>query len=521
MTTLPSDFEAACRLYKIRTKNAGLVTFDPDRWHQEQRRFHRERTGRDIVLKPRQVGFSTLELLRGLHQAQHIESWNTRVVIHDEDLAAALFRTVSLADASVRELGMAPALGTDRAKELAYERLASSISIGIAGAREQTAAKQGRSGTINRLHATEVAFWPHAETSMAGLLGAVPDSGEVLIESTPNGATGWFFEQVTATLAGDSPYKLHFFPWYEHAAYRLPVPADFDDEPRDDHEETLLRAGCDAEQIAWWRTRVRELTAEKALQEFPSDPHTCFRVSGGSYIPQATLDWLAAQTRPPRSSEHVVTTTGRTLGKLLVWAEPVHDEDYIVGADVSEGTGGDAHACDVMARSTGATVATFQADNIEPGDFGLALAVIGRRYTSSHGPALVAPERNNHGHAALRALTTEARYPRVYEHADGKLGWPTTPVTRPVLFDDLARAYEDRVTSTPDVAGVAETASLIRDTDGQPRARNKGSRGGAKDDRVIARAIAWQVRQRTAPPAKTAGTSTPQRSVASDIGDNY
>jgi hypothetical protein len=510
-------FEDVCRLYKIRTKSQGLISFEPERWHEEQRRFNAERTGWDIVLKPRQIGFSTLELMRGLFEAQRLEGWNTRVFIHDDELSAEFFRTVSIADAAVRELGMAPALSAARAKHLVYGQLGSSIGIDFAGQQEQTAQKKGRSTTIHRAHCTEVAYWPQAETSMTGIIGAVPDTGEVLIESTANGASGWFYDECVKAMRGDSRYKFHFYPWFEHASYRMPLASDFDGAPRDDHEERLLSLGVATEQLAWWRAQVQKFGFEKALQEYPSDPNTCFRISGGSYIPQATLDWLAAQTRPPLRTEHVTSSTGRTLGKLLMWADPLPGEDYIAGADVAEGIGGDAHACDVIARSSGETVATFHSDSIEPGDFGLALARIGHMYTSALGPALIAPERNNHGHAAIRALTTEARYPRVYKHADDKLGWPTTPATRPVLFDDLARAYEDRVTSTPDVAGVAETGSLIRDTDGQPRARGKGSRGGAKDDRYVARAIAWQVRQRTSRPAKNAGTTVPVESFGQDV----
>lgn len=515
--TLPADFVEACRFYKIRTKADGKVAFDISRWHAEQVRFHRERSGRDIILKPRQIGFSTLELLRGLHQAQTRESYNVRVVIHDEKLGEALFRTVTIADESVRALGMAPSLGTDRAKELAYDKLSSSIAIGIAGEREHVAAKQGRSDTIHRLHATEVAFWAHPKTTMTGLLNAVPANGERLIESTPNGAQGWFHATWEASVRGDTEYKPHFFAWHDHDEYRLPVPPDFDGRPRDEHEEKLLSLGVDAEQITWWRAKVKTLTLDVALQENPCDPATCFRASGRPYIEQETLDWLDTQARGPIRIDPVESDNGVRLGRLLVWADPVMGDQYIVGADVAEGIGKDADAADVMSRATGETVATFWSDSIKPGDFGAALAAIGKQYTTSSGPALLAVERNNHGHAVITALET-LQYPQLYKHTDDRIGWVTNGATRPVMFDSLARAYEERSTWTPDSAGVSEAKTLIKDTDGQPRARNKEDDDGAKDDRFVARAIAWQVRRTTPGPMKTTGASPKRHSEARAVG---
>ena len=60
------DFRKFCALLTIRLKEGGEAPFRYATWHQEQKQFQIARTGRDIVLKPRQVGFSTLELARDL-----------------------------------------------------------------------------------------------------------------------------------------------------------------------------------------------------------------------------------------------------------------------------------------------------------------------------------------------------------------------------------------------------------------------------------------------------------------------
>jgi hypothetical protein len=50
------------------------------------------------------------------------------------------------------------------------------------------------------------------------------------------------------------------------------------------------------------------------------------------------------------------------------------------------------------------------------------------------------------------------------------------------------------VYSTPDAGTHSEMATLVRGAGGKPMARGKGTRGGSLDDRVVAWAIALQVR---------------------------
>src|SRR3954468_2027391 len=69
-TEVPFEsFEHFCSLIQIRPKTGHAFYFRPETWHTEQKQFQRDRTGRDIVLKGRQVGFSTLELARDLYYA--------------------------------------------------------------------------------------------------------------------------------------------------------------------------------------------------------------------------------------------------------------------------------------------------------------------------------------------------------------------------------------------------------------------------------------------------------------------
>lgn len=488
------DFPSFCALVEIKLKKGGKVRFSHERWHTEQRRFERERTGRDIVIKPRQIGFSTLELARDLWFAVVHRGVNVLVVVHDADLKDQLFLVLKQMADSLQEKGLLPQTKYSTKTELVFADTGSAIRVVESGATEKSAQKKGRSGTIHRLHATEMAFWGAASETWTAIDAAMPDGAEVVIESTANGAGGLFYEMIQSAMLGQGRFKSHFFPWYAHRTYRAPPHVGFDPMPRDKWEIKLRAAGCDDQQIAWWRTRIDspEWGLDKTLQEFPVDADSCFRVAGRLYFAADVIDELVDAVRSPLRTVDV-KWQGRKLGELLVYEEPDPNEEYIAGADVSEGTGNDGHACTVISKRHARTVATFSSDSIEPGDFGLALAEIGKLY----GMARLAPERNNHGHAAIRAIVHEAHYPRgrIYKTKDGKLGWLTDAVTRPVMVDDFGGAIRTGALRTPDRATAIECKTLVRNEQGKVEARGKGKgKDGSKDDRVISWCIALQVR---------------------------
>ena len=54
----------------------------------------------------------------------------------------------------------------------------------------------GRGMTIHNLHCSEVSRWPRGGLeALASLRAAVVPEGEIVLESTPNGAAGVFYEE--------------------------------------------------------------------------------------------------------------------------------------------------------------------------------------------------------------------------------------------------------------------------------------------------------------------------------------
>jgi len=148
----------------------------------------------------------------------------------------------------------------------------------------------------------------------------------------------------------------------------------------------------------------------------------------------------------------------------------------------------------VLERRSGRQVAELHG-RVPPERFALLLNALGRWYNR----ALLAVERNNHGHSTLNTLRHVCRYPRLYyhvrydrtRHQQPVLGWPTDPATKPILVDDLGAAIAQEAIGIESLALVDECLTFVMTDSGAQEAAE-----GKYDDRVMAAAIAWQARKR-------------------------
>jgi hypothetical protein len=155
-----------------------------------------------------------------------------------------------------------------------YPELNSEAIIAKAGSQDV-----GRGATLTDFHGSEVAFWPDAEKIISGAMqGGNPT---VVLESTPNGAQGFFYEKC---MEGDGIWKLHFYPWWWDESYSM----DGDEITYGAEESELVaRHKLTAGQIRWRREKQKEL-GRLFKQEYPEDPITCFLTSGNSYFGDLT-----------------------------------------------------------------------------------------------------------------------------------------------------------------------------------------------------------------------------------------
>lgn len=140
-------------------------------------------TGRDVILKARQQGFSSLIL--ALFTADFLLKDNQRnVIVADiSDNATELLDRVKFFIKSYEDIMKVKVpLKYNSKYELFNEATNSRYTIGTADNTDF-----GRSKTITNLHFSEAAFYMHFDKLFAGAMQAVVPEGRIIIETTANG----------------------------------------------------------------------------------------------------------------------------------------------------------------------------------------------------------------------------------------------------------------------------------------------------------------------------------------------
>ena len=264
-----------------------VVKFKPNR---AQQRFIKRLWHRNIILKARQLGFTTLISILWLDHALFNANQRCGIVAQDLEAAEAIFRDkVKFAYEHLPDvLREVMPLKRDSAKELLFAHNNSAVRV----------ATSMRSGTINRLLVSEFGkicakFPDRAKEVVTGSIPAVPKNGITVIESTAEGRDGEFYDMTQQAMAlydqrkdlTMRDYRFHFFPWWQEPNYRMPVDGVvITDEDRDYFTKIEQEAGItlDPEQRAWYiATRDTDFAGkpEKMWQEYPSTPDEAFQVS--------------------------------------------------------------------------------------------------------------------------------------------------------------------------------------------------------------------------------------------------
>ena len=342
-------------LLKVRTRAGTFAPLEPNR---AQREFERRRGRANIVLKARQMGISTWVAGRFFLKTITQPGTLSVQVAHTQEAAEEIFRMVRRFYDLLPEELRAGALRTSRAnaRSLAFPELDSEYRV-------ESAAdpNAGRGLTVQNLHCSEVARWPgDARATLAGLLASMPAvGGEVVLESTAQGAYGCFYEAWMDAEANG--WVRHFFPWWWEASYALDaglavqtdaglaVPADAPSaqEARwrtgaretardaeatnaysDDERALAERHGLTRGQILF-RRRLQKQFGPLAAQEYPESADDCFLASGSCYF-----DVEAIERRLREAPEPIER---RWAGALEVWLPPAPKREYVVAVDPAGG----------------------------------------------------------------------------------------------------------------------------------------------------------------------------------------
>jgi len=467
----------------VRDRRGKQVQLKPNRAQLE---YERRRGQSNIVLKARQMGISTWVAGRFFLKTITQPGTLTVQVAHTQAAAEGIFRCVHRFLRRLPDVWRNGALRTARAsvRQIVFPALDSEYRVETAGD-----PNAGRGATIQNLHCSEVARWPgDALETLAGLRAALPATGELVLESTPNGADGCFFEewQTSTAVVGGGDLVGHFFPWWWEPEYHAEEAAEAD--WTEEERELAAKHGLSGKQIGF-RRRLEAGFRGLARQEYAEDADTCFLASGACVFDLAMLD-----ARLKTLGEAAIRRDG---GELLVWNPPVSGHEYLVAVDpAGGGSEGDYSAAQVLDLATGLQCAELQAKS---GTLELAQrsAELGQEYRT----AWLVVERNNHGSGVLAYLKSICRYPRVHKQ-EGQEGWLTTSLSRPAMIGRLAAALVERPNLFQSRRLLKECRSFVRLRNGKT-----GAQSGAHDDCVMAMAIALSAREELLMTAKTSRAS--------------
>jgi hypothetical protein len=339
-------------------------------------------------------------------------------------------------------------------------------------------ANAGRGLSVQNLHCSEVSRWAgDARMTLAGLRAALVPDGELVLESTPNGAYGAFYEEWCAGVDCNADRQdglvQHFFPWWMEEAYVGPGVAL--ESMSSEERELVSQYGLNPGQIGFRRRLERTYGALRG-QEFAEDAESCFRATGACCFEIEVVEERAREAPQPIGE--------RRGGACLIWLKPAAGREYVVAVDsAGGGEDGDFAAVQVVEIATGLQCAELR-ERLRPAELARVSAQMAREY----GGALIIVERNNHGAAVLAYLETSERYEHVYRQ-QGEAGWLTTAASKPEMIARMAVLLVESPERFMSRRLLAECRTFVTDERGRT-----GAAVGSHDDLVMAMAIAQTVR---------------------------
>lgn len=278
-------------LYHIVSESGSEIAFQRN---EAQKAYSRARHSRDLIVKARKLGFSTFIALKILDTC--IFRKNIRAGIVDVTLDDAKKKLEMIAFAFDRMPGgwreTVPTVRRNT-EQMQFSN-GSEISVGTSY----------RGGTPQILHVSEygrisVDTPDRAKDIKTGSIQAVPINGWCVLESTAHGTAGEYYDLVKAAerdAAEGRPlnplsWKSHFYGWWIKRENRVPNNLIVvDPELRDYFKKVapilLARHGVklDADQMAWYVQKHRELGPDDMFEEYPTIvEETFFKSILGAY----------------------------------------------------------------------------------------------------------------------------------------------------------------------------------------------------------------------------------------------
>ena len=494
---------------KIQDKNAKIIPLKINKpqmklYYALKEQYKQGKPQRAIVLKARQMGFSTLT--EAMIFKKTVTDFNIKsgIITHEASATDNLFNmSKRYLDNLPEELK--PQIKKSNAKELVFDNENGTGLKGIIKCMTAGNATVGRSDTFQNLHISEYAFWGgKKKETLIGLLQTVPDTINtmIIIESTANGYDD-FKDMWDDAVAGNSEFVPVFCAWWELDEYRK----TYDGFGLTDEELKLKELyNLDNEQIAWRRWCIHNNCRGDVnlfKQEYPSCPEEAFLSSGNCVFDKEKIIERLEKIRdkkPIKRGSFLYDYDGikisnirwqeDTNGIIKIYKDVVARRPYVIGGDTAR-DGSDNFVGEVLDNISGEQVAELSHETDED-LYARQMYCLGMYYNQ----ALIGVEVN---FSTYRQKELERlRYPKLYQRQveDSKThkfmqkgGFKTTQITRPIIIAGLVEIMRDNTEVFNSIEYLRESLSFIKNENGRPEAEQ-----GKHDDRVMAMAIAHYIR---------------------------
>ncbi|MEG1705072.1 MAG: hypothetical protein RR290_00665 [Clostridia bacterium] len=457
---------------------------------------------RIIILKARQMGFSTLTEAILFKETATKQNINTGIITHVDSATNNLFEMNKLMYQELPEQ-LKPDIKKSNAKEVVFNRdngtgLNSKIKCMTAGSKGV-----GRSDTFNNLHISELAFWQGDKKKiLTGLLQAVPNTSEsiVIIESTANGFD-YFKALWDKAVKNESDYIPLFIGWNELEEYKM-LYTGF--ELTQDELELKQIYNLTNEQISWRRWCIENNCGgdiEQFKQEYPITPEEAFISTGNSVFNKEEVIKRISRIKEPLTVGNFeydydglkitnIKWVEDSKGYIKLYELPKKGYPYVLAGDTA-GDGSDYFTGQCINNITSNQVAVLK-HKLDEDLYVKQMYCLGMYYNQ----ALIGIETNfsTYPNKELERLL----YPKIYvrEKEDTythnilkSFGFKTTLLTRPIILAELIRIIRENIDLINDKDTLLEFLTFIKNEKNRMEAQL-----GSHDDLVIALAIVYYIR---------------------------
>jgi hypothetical protein len=507
-----SDFRLFAKNFiKIIDNNGDQIPFI---LNPEQEQFNNEMVKYNIILKGRQIGFTTWSLAYMIYSAMTKPDTSYLMMTHHNKVTQSLLRRINKMYQSLpheKYPEVFPKKVISNRDEIYFEN-GSRIQVATAGGDDSISGN-----TFQLIHLSEMAKYPMEQqeeiiaTSIPAL--AKNPNSKIIIESTAMGFNAYQEMFLKAYRGKESVWKAHFYSWLAKA-YSSQFKHSFDEaeewyklhnngrrmtskDLEFEEEELHKKYGATFRQLMYRRYYIETNSLEKFQREFPTTPDEAFQTSNISVFDTQKIIHRLQNVFPPLPSkelEAIPELLKPYLNKsLFIYHLPKSKEKHYAGVDVASGTGGNNdNSTMAIYNADGQQVASFYANDMPVYEFAKLVNSLGRFYNY----AFICVERNSYGLPLLEKLRKEYNYmnllkQKVFDQKGKKklqLGFMTTNTTKPILINDFKESFELGLINI-ECVDTLEEMKIYQETNGK-----MGNKKGAKlhDDLVIANAMCVQ-----------------------------